>query len=79
MGSGMYAGRAAAQALTRGNTDADGLKMVKAMGGRDMTKFSVLWFNVMHNNETYGTMVPYLRMKGLVPPSSEPRPAEKKQ
>lgn len=60
-------------------TDADGLKMVKAMGGREMTKFSVLWFNVMHNNETYGTMVPYLRMKGLVPPSSEPRPAEKKQ
>ncbi|MEQ1947151.1 MAG: DinB family protein [Bryobacteraceae bacterium] len=60
-------------------TDADATKMVKAMGGRDMTKFSVLWFNVMHNNETYGTMVPYLRIKGIVPPSSEPRPAEKKQ
>ena len=31
MGSGMYAGRAAAQALTRGNTDADGLKAYLTM------------------------------------------------
>ena len=29
--------------------------------------------NIAHNNESYGTMVVYLRLKGLVPPSSEPR------
>lgn len=29
--------------------------------------------NTAHNNESYGTMVVYMRLKGLVPPSSEPR------
>jgi uncharacterized damage-inducible protein DinB len=33
----------------------------------------VLAFNTAHNNEHYGNIVTYLRMKGLVPPSSEPR------
>ena len=59
-------------------TDAAALETVKGMGGRDMTRLSVLWFNVAHNNETYGTMVPYMRIKGVVPPSSDPRPAAKK-
>lgn len=60
-------------------TDAAAMQTVKGLGGRDMTRLSVLWFNVSHNNETYGTMVPYLRLKGLVPPSSEPRGQGKKQ
>jgi len=59
-------------------TDADAPKMVK-MFGRDWTKLGVLYFNAVHNNETYGTMVPYMRMKDIVPPSSEPRGAGKKQ
>jgi hypothetical protein len=54
-------------------TDADGATMVK-MFGRDMTKLGVLNFNVVHDNEMYGQMVVYLRIKGLVPPSSERRP-----
>jgi len=29
--------------------------------------------NISHNNEHYGNMVTYMRMKGLVPPSSEAR------
>jgi hypothetical protein len=42
------------------------------------TLFGVLDFNVAHDNETYGTMVPYMRMKGVVPPSSDrPAPAGK--
>jgi len=49
------------------------------MFGRDISKLGALYFNVSHNNETYGTMVPYLRMKGIVPPSSQPRGAGKKQ
>ena len=29
--------------------------------------------NIAHNNEHYGNIVTYMRAKGLVPPSSEPR------
>jgi uncharacterized damage-inducible protein DinB len=54
-------------------TDADGAAKV-TMFGRQMTKLGVLNFNTMHDNEMYGTMVAYLRIKGLVPPSSEGRP-----
>jgi len=46
-------------------------------GGSQRTLIGVLEFNVSHHNETYGTMVPYMRMKGVVPPSSEPPPAQK--
>jgi hypothetical protein len=53
-------------------TDADGAAMVK-MFGRDLTKLGVLNFNISHDNEMYGTAVAYLRMKDLVPPSSQPR------
>lgn len=34
----------------------------------------VLTANYMHLAEHYGNLVVYLRMKGFVPPSSEPRP-----
>lgn len=34
-------------------------------------KLSILSFNVAHNMEHYGNMVTYLRIKGLVPPSSQ--------
>jgi uncharacterized damage-inducible protein DinB len=44
------------------------------MFGREMTKLGILNFNTMHDNEMYGTMVAYLRVKGIVPPSSEGRP-----
>ena len=54
-------------------TDAAGAAKVN-MFGRQMTKLGVLNFNTMHNNEMYGTMVAYLRIKGIVPPSSEGRP-----
>ncbi|HWF09276.1 MAG TPA: DinB family protein [Bryobacteraceae bacterium] len=32
-----------------------------------------LYANLIHDNEMYGTMVVYLRLKGIVPPSSENR------
>ena len=53
--------------------DKNGATMVK-MFGRDLTKLGVLNFNIGHDNEMYGTMVAYLRIKGIVPPSSEGRP-----
>jgi uncharacterized damage-inducible protein DinB len=39
--------------------------------GRDRNRFSMLNWNLWHTWEHYGNMVVYLRMKGLVPPSSE--------
>ncbi len=53
-------------------TDADGAKPVKFFGS-DRPALGVLNFNVVHDYEHYGNMVTYLRLKGIVPPSSEPR------
>jgi len=39
--------------------------------GRDRNRFSMLNWNLWHTWEHYGNIVVYLRMKGLVPPSSE--------
>jgi hypothetical protein len=36
------------------------------------TRLGTLWFNNSHDNEMYGTIAVYLRLKGIVPPSSEP-------
>ena len=54
-------------------TDATGAEKV-TMFGRQLTKLGVLNFNVEHDNEMYGNMVAFLRIKGIVPPSSERRP-----
>jgi uncharacterized damage-inducible protein DinB len=55
-------------------TDANAAELVKFRGG-DAAKLAVLAFNNMHDYEHYGNMVTYMRLKGIVPPSSEPRPA----
>jgi len=54
-------------------TDADAASMVTLFGPRKATKLAVLNFNIAHDNEMYGQMVVYLRLKGLVPPSSQRR------
>jgi uncharacterized damage-inducible protein DinB len=36
----------------------------------------LLMLNYGHNNEIYGSIVTSLRMKNIVPPASEPRPAQ---
>lgn len=51
-------------------TDAHAADMVQFFG-HDAPKLSVLNFNIGHNMEHYGNMVTYLRIKGLVPPSSQ--------
>jgi len=61
-------------------TDASGAEMVKFFG-RDNPKLGVLTFNNMHNMEHYGNPVTYMRLKNIVPPSSEqsaPAPPPKK-
>lgn len=54
--------------------DAEVGKPVKFFG-MDATKFTIVGIAIGHGFEHYGNMVTYMRMKGLVPPSSEPRPA----
>ena len=53
-------------------TDAKAVEIVKFFG-RDRSKLGVLSFNIAHTYEHYGNLVTYMRMKGLVPPSSEGR------
>jgi uncharacterized damage-inducible protein DinB len=55
-----------------GLTDAHAAEIVKFFG-RDQAKLSVLAFNNAHSDEHYGNLVTYMRLKGLVPPSSEGR------
>jgi hypothetical protein len=59
-------------------TDADATKPVK-MFGRDNTKFGILNFGIIHDNEMYGTLAVYLRAKNQVPPSSAGRGQGKKK
>ena len=51
-------------------TDATATQMVKTYRG-DRAKISALYGNTIHLNEMYGTMSVYLRLKNIVPPSSE--------
>jgi uncharacterized damage-inducible protein DinB len=51
-------------------TDAAAAKTVRFFGG-DTPKLSVLSTNIAHSAEHYGNLVTYLRLKNLVPPSSE--------
>jgi uncharacterized damage-inducible protein DinB len=51
-------------------TDADGAAMVKVFG-KEKPKLGVLMMNVAHDNEMYGAIAVYLRLKGIVPPSTE--------
>jgi uncharacterized damage-inducible protein DinB len=57
-----------------GMTDASGLQTVKLFG-LDMPKFGVLNINNAHDMEHYGNLVTYMRLKNIVPPTSEPPPA----
>jgi uncharacterized damage-inducible protein DinB len=50
-------------------TDATGATMVTFGKGR--TRFGMLNWNLWHTWEHYGNIVVYLRMNGLVPPSSQ--------
>jgi hypothetical protein len=52
-------------------TDADAMAMIAAGRGGQRPKFAVLEGTVLeHSQEVYGYLCPYLRLKGIVPPSS---------
>ncbi|MFY9551802.1 MAG: DinB family protein [Thermoanaerobaculia bacterium] len=61
-----------------GMTDASAGQMVKLFGG-DAPKLGVLTVNNLHSVEHYGNLVTYMRLKNIVPPTSEPgfRPGAK--
>ena len=57
-------------AVYDGLTDRGALEPVTE--GKDQrSKLSILWRNTIHNESHYGNLVTYLRIKGLVPPSTE--------
>jgi uncharacterized damage-inducible protein DinB len=64
-------------------TDASGAEIIDITqeSGRQVhqTRMGLLMLNVAHNNELYGNIVTTLRIKNIVPPSSEPRPQQPQQ
>lgn len=51
-------------------TDASGIEMVK-LGRNEMPKMSLLGVNIAHSSLHYGNLITYMRLKNIVPPSSE--------
>jgi uncharacterized damage-inducible protein DinB len=51
-------------------TDTSAKEIVNTGGNRSM-KLRLLWMNVVHDQSHYGNIVTYLRIKGIVPPSTE--------
>ena len=56
-----------------GLTDTSSAQTVK-FRGMDTPKLTILNVNNGHASEHYGNLVTYMRLKGLVPPSSAPKP-----
>lgn len=56
-----------------GTTDVNfnqAIKMAGPNGGSQTVRGAVLVFNTTHNNEHYGNVVVYMRLKGHIPPST---------
>ncbi len=53
-----------------GTTEANASEMVANFGGQT-PRAAALYGTIIHSNECYGNMAVYLRLKGLVPPSTE--------
>ena len=51
-------------------TDANMTEMI-TLGPVKRSRLGLLWGNASHDNEQYATLALYMRLKGLVPPSSE--------
>ena len=57
-------------------TDVKGSQMVKLFN-LDIAKLTLFSLNTAHTDEHYGNMVTYLRLKGIVPPTSENPPGQR--
>ena len=49
----------------------DNLLQMLTLGPITRTRIGFAWGNVSHDNEQYATLALYMRLKGIVPPSSE--------
>jgi uncharacterized damage-inducible protein DinB len=79
---GMHDALAYCDGLYIETSDANFQQMVKVSGGGVTTETArgmLLMFNTTHNNEHYGNIVLYLRLKGHVPPSTARAAAEAKK
>jgi uncharacterized damage-inducible protein DinB len=70
-------GAAYCQSIYGKMTDQRGMETVPFYFG-PTPRASVLYFNVAHGYEHYGNLVTYMRLRNIVPPSSEPptKPAQ---
>ena len=68
--TGLKAAVAYCDAVYKVQTDAALSEMI-TMGQGQQPRGMVLVQNISHNNEHYGNLVTYMRIKGLVPPSTE--------
>lgn len=59
-------------------TDASAVQTIKLFGN-DAPRLSALTVNNMHDMEHYGNLVTYMRLKNIVPPSSEAPPQQPAQ
>jgi uncharacterized damage-inducible protein DinB len=57
-------------------SDATAMGMATVFGENE-SRLAVLIGNASHDSEHYGNIVTYLRMNGMVPPSSQPAPGAK--
>jgi uncharacterized damage-inducible protein DinB len=60
-------------------TVANALDQIDSPFGLKMSRLSWAAFSTAHPFDHYGQMVEYLRMNGIVPPASRPRPAPPKK
>jgi len=51
-------------------TDAKAMELIK-VGQNEIPRAGRLISNIAHDNEHYGNLVTYMRIKGIVPPSTE--------
>jgi uncharacterized damage-inducible protein DinB len=68
--AGVKAAVAYCDAVYKMQTDATLSEMI-TMGQSQQPRGQVLVQNISHSNEHYGNLVTYMRIKGLVPPSTE--------
>ena len=66
--------RASTEFCTRAYSQADAaLGGATVLFGSPSTRLAALVRNTVHDGEHYGNIVTYMRIKGMVPPSSQPR------
>ena len=69
--AGLKESGAYCQSVFDGFTDANGQEPVLLFGQQPVPKLLVLTMVTSHTWEHYGNLVTYMRLKGIVPPSSE--------